>query len=302
MMQKSDFNSAFEHMYSNCNQNEFEAWFRAMMECIHKGDFEFIKSGGRHGDKKSDGRIISGETVFQCYAPESPATFAKYAPGKIKDSFPQVLNYWPNLKAWVFVHNNAGGIGTSASDVLEGLRAEYHPVKIQTRSRQLLKELHDNLTMQQLIDIYPGVRLDFGNVQMDTIRPLLRKVKAEHVAPTDPLYFGEDPDPKKLEINKLSSEARFNIQRARKGVGIVDRYIDGLSKPTSASIIQSSLISQYKNYMDLEHTPDEILAKLLKFVGDDGTPTITAAAYVIITYYFDACDIFKNVPKAVKTC
>ena len=272
------------------------------MECNHKGDFEFIKPGGQHGDKKSDGRIISEEKVFQCYAPESSVTFAKHAPEKIKNSFPQVLRYWPNLKTWVFVHNNADGIGTRASNVLEDFRAKYHPVKIQTGSRQFLKGLHDNLTMQQLIDIYPGVRLDFDNVQMGTIRPLLKKVIAEHVAPTDPLYFGEDPDPKKLEFNKLSYEARFNIQRARKGVGIVARYIDGLSNPKSANTIQSSLISKYEFYMDLGHTPDEILANLLKFIGDDGTPTITAAAYVIITYYFDACDIFKNTPKVAKTC
>ena len=62
-MQKSDFNAAFEHPYANSNQDEFEAWFRAMMECVHKGDFEIIKAGGRNGDKKSDGRIISQETV-----------------------------------------------------------------------------------------------------------------------------------------------------------------------------------------------------------------------------------------------
>lgn len=301
-MQKSDFNSAFEHSYSSNTQTEFEDWFRAMMECVHNGDFEIIKAGGPHGDKKSDGRIIPTGTIFQCYAPESPATFAKNAPGKIQDSFPKIFEYWPDLKTWVFVHNNAGGIGTSVSDVLEGLRTKHSPLKIEEGSRRLLRELHDQLTMQQLIDIYPSVSLDFGNVQMDAVRPLLRKVEAEHLAPTNPLDFGEDPDPKKLEFNKLSSEARFAIQRARNGVGIIDRFIEGLSKPTSANKIQGSLISRYETYKDLGHTPDEILANLLRFVGDDSTPTATAAAYVIITYYFDACDIFENVPKDAKTC
>jgi hypothetical protein len=72
--------------------------------------------------------------------------------------------------------------------------------------------------------------------------------------------------------------------------------------PTSASKIQESLISQYASFKDLGHTSDEILSKLLKFVGDDGTPTITAAAYVIITYYFDSCDIFENVPTGSVEC
>lgn len=295
-MQKSDFNLAFNHSYSTNTQTEFETWFRLMMECVHKGDFEIIKAGGVHGDKKSDGRIISEETVFQCYAPESPAKFAANAPSKIEDSFPKIFEYWPKLKTWVLVHNNAGGIGTSVSDVFEALRKAHHPLKVEDGSRRLLKDLHDQLTLQQLIDIYPGVRLDFGEVQMSSIRPLLRKVEEEHEAPVNPLDFGEEPDPKKLEFNKLSSEARFNIHRARNGLGIVDRYIEGLSRPTSASIIQNALILQYESLRDLGHTPDEILAKLLKFVGDDGTPQITAAAYVIVTYFFESCDIFENVP------
>jgi hypothetical protein len=116
------------------------------------------------------------------------------------------------------------------------------------------------------------------------------------------LDFGEDPDPRKLQFNALSSEARFNIQRARNGVAIVDRYIKGLSMPISASKIQDSLISRYASLKDLGHTPDEVLSKLLKFVGDDGTPMITAAAYVIITYYFDSCDIFENVPTSSVEC
>ncbi|MBO9453051.1 hypothetical protein J7426_22510 [Tropicibacter sp. R16_0] len=62
-MQKSDFNATFEHAYVNSTQGEFEAWFRAMMECVYKGDFEFFKAGGQHGDKKSDGRPISEDTV-----------------------------------------------------------------------------------------------------------------------------------------------------------------------------------------------------------------------------------------------
>lgn len=296
MMQKSDFNEAFNHAYSTNTQTEFETWFRVMMECIHKGDFEIIKAGGAHGDKKSDGRIISEETIFQCYAPESPAKFASNAPTKISDSFPKIFEYWPNLKTWVLVHNNAGGIGTSVSDALETLRVDHHPLKVEDGSRRLLKDLHDQLSLQQLIDIYPGVRLNFSEVQMSSIRPLLRKIEDEHAPPVSLMDFGDEPDQKKLEFNKLSSEARFNIQRARKGLGIVDRYIEGLSRPTSASIIQEALINQYQSLSDLGYNSDETLAKLMKFVGDDGTPTITAAAYVILTYYFESCDIFENVP------
>ena len=90
-MQKSDFNDHFDRMFETCDQTEFEVWFANLAGCVWGNDFEPIKAGGKYGDKKSDGRRISTETVYQCYAPESPQTFARRAVAKIEDSFPEVL-------------------------------------------------------------------------------------------------------------------------------------------------------------------------------------------------------------------
>ena len=87
-MKKSDFNDYFDRMFETCNQTCFEAWFSEFARCVWGADFEPIKAGGKHGDKKSDGRRVSLEVVYQCYATESPSTFAKKAAEKINDSFP----------------------------------------------------------------------------------------------------------------------------------------------------------------------------------------------------------------------
>lgn len=87
-MNKFDFVSDFDNAFKNKKMTDFEDWFCDMAELVWQLDFERIKPGGGHGDKKSDGRIISKERVFQCYAPESPATFAKNAPNKAGNSFP----------------------------------------------------------------------------------------------------------------------------------------------------------------------------------------------------------------------
>lgn len=121
-MEKSEFDLYFNNSMATMNQSKFEEWFARMASSVYGTDFELIKAGGQHGDKKSDGRRISTETVYQCYAPESPATFSANASAKINDSFPGVLTYWPNLKEWVFVHNNVDGIPTSVSDTLEQIR------------------------------------------------------------------------------------------------------------------------------------------------------------------------------------
>lgn len=298
-MNKADFNDYFDRMFDTSNQKRFEAWFSDLAACVWGNDFEPIKAGGQHGDKKSDGRRISTETVFQCYAPESQSTFAAKAVAKIQDSFPDVLVYWPNLKEWVFVHNNSEGITASVSDALETLRSDYPKITISTASRRFLKdELHDYLTMSQMLDVYPSARLDFKEVGMENVRPLLRRIIQEKSTTFDPNDFGDIPSEAKLDYNSLSPDAKFDIKRARPNMGIVDRYIDGMSNPANASVLQTRMRSKYKELRDFGYEADETLGKLLSYVrGEEDEPKVTAAAYVILAYYFDACDIFENVPE-----
>jgi len=303
-MNKTDFDVHFGLAFATNDQTKFEDWFVEMAACVFGLDFELIKAGGHDGDKKSDGRRISTETVFQCYAPESPRTFAEKAKSKIHDSFPEVTTYWPNLKEWVLVHNNADGLPTTASDALEELRGQFPKITISAPSppRRFLKdEFHDKLSLQQMIDLYPSASLNFQSVAMKDIRPLLKQVIAERSAQFDPIVFGDIPDEAKLDFNKLSPDAKYNIKLARAHVDVVDRYLAGMSKPQHASSIQVQMRAKYDEVHELGYGPDEIVGILLEFLGSDGTPTVSAAAYVILAYYFDACDIFENVPNGA-TC
>lgn len=297
-MKKSDFDIHFGNAFATLNQTRFEDWFARMASRVYGIDFELIKAGGRNGDKKSDGRRISTETVFQCYAPESPKTFAEKAKDKIADSFPEVLSFWPNLREWVLVHNNVEGLPTSASDKLEELRKEYPALTITTACRSFLKdELHDKLSMQQMIDIYPSASLNFNEVQMAHIRPLLKKIVEARSVEPDPTNFGEIPDESKLDFNRLSPDSKYDIRRARPHIDVVDRYIGGMPNPQNASIVQAEMRAKYIELKDFGYDPDEIMGKLLFFCGGGETATVSAAAYVIVAYYLDACDIFENVPQ-----
>jgi len=299
-MNKADFDIYFDNAFGTLNQTKFEEWFANMAACVFGLDFELIKAGGRYGDKKSDGRRISTETIYQCFAPESPKSFADKAATKIQDSFPEVTEFWPNLKEWIFVHNNADGLPSSASDKLEEVRLQFPNVTISASSppRRFLKDkFHDKLTVQQMLDVYPSAQLNFQTVKMENIRPLLRRVIRERSEASITIGFGEEPDEEKLDFNQLSLDAKHNINRARPHVDVVDRYIDGLSKPRHATLIQSEMKSKYEESKSLGYSADEIVGIMLNFVGSDGTPTVNSAAYVILTYYFDACDIFENVPE-----
>lgn len=299
-MKKTDFDIHFDNAFATMKQSKFEGWFAAMAGRVFGTDFELIKAGGQDGDKKSDGRRISTETVYQCYAPESPATFAARAKSKIENSFPEVVEYWPDLKEWVFVHNNVEGLPTTASDKLEELRKQYSPIKVMTATRTFLKDqLHDKLSLQQLIDVYPSASLNFSKVQMEHIRPLLKGIIEARTVSPDPNNFGDIPDESKLDFNRLSPDSKYDIRRARPHIDVVDRYLSGMSNPQNASKIQAEMRAKYFELKELGYDPDEILGKLLTFCGGCENASVTAAAYVIVAYYLDACDVFENVAQVL---
>ena len=151
--------------------------------------------------------------------------------------------------------------------------------------------------MQQMLDIYPNARLNFRDVGMEHIRPLLNRIIKEKRHIVDLSDFGEIPDAGKFDYNQLSPDAKFDLRRAMPNLGIVDRYIQGMSNPANASVLQSEMRAKYLQLKDLGYDPDEILGRLVAAVRGDEQPTMTAAAYVIVVYYFHACDIFENVPE-----
>lgn len=287
----------FDYNFSSLNQTGFEEWFAAMAECAYGENFELIKAGGSKGDKKSDGRHLSTETIFQCYAPESPAKFASNAAAKIADSFPEVVKFWPTMKVWRFVHNNPGGLPTSASDSLEALRKAYQNIKFLSGSRRFLKdELHDKLSLQQLIHLYPKAALNIEGVQMEHIRPLLKRIVTERGKQFGSTEFGEIPDRAKLEFNRLNEASKFDIRRARSNVDVVGRFLDGQSNPAAVSIVQSAMREKYLQLVGLGYDPDDIFGKLCEYVRFTGTSEEIAASHVVIAYFFDSCDVFENVP------
>ncbi|CAN7714933.1 hypothetical protein LJR251_005880 [Rhizobium rhizogenes] len=297
MKNKSDFDLFFDLNFSSLNQTDFERWFATMAGCVYGQDFELVKAGGLKGDKKSDGRRVSTETIFQCYAPESPAKFASNAAGKIADSFPDVFTFWPKLKVWHFVHNNGAGLPTSASDKIEELRKVYPKISIVTGSERFLKdELHDKLSLQQLIHLYPKAALNIEGVQMEHIRPLLKRIMTERGKQFGSIAFGEIPDQGKIDFNNLSEASKFDIRRARNNVDVVGRFLDGQSNPAVVSVIQSAMREKYLQLDELGYDPDDIFGKLCEYVRITASSEEIAASHVIVTYFFDSCDVFENVP------
>jgi|GEM_PF-2496336 len=294
---KQQFNDFFDRRFKDAKGDDFEKWFVAMASYVWGDDFESIKAGGPYGDKKCDGHKISEEIIFQCYAPADSSTFTKKAANKMADSFPEVIRFWPNMKKWVLVHNNAGDLPAKVHNKLEKLREKYPDIELKTWERECLKaELHDKLSLRQLEDIYPESRGKIEPVKLEHIKPLLDKIIKEAGDSLDFNDFGDTPRPEKIDFNDFSERSKKIIHRGLVQVAIVRDYINNLSKPENADKIQNSMKEKYKELKDYEYSSDELLQELIKWVRIVENDEQRAAAVVIIAYFFESCDIFKNAP------
>ena len=129
---------------------------------------------------------------------------------------------------------------------------------------------------------------------MEHVRPLLRRIIAERGNDFGSLEFGEIPGEAKLQANQLSEASKFDIRRASSHVSVVDRFLDGQSNPTNATVIQSAMREKYLELTDLGYNCDEILGKLFEYVRITNASDEVAASHVIVAYFFDSCDVFKN--------
>lgn len=86
------------------------------------------------------------------------------------------------------------------------------------------------------------------------------------------------------------------MRRARNNVDVVGRFLNGQSNPSMVNVIQSAMREKYLQLMDLGYDSDDIFGKLCEYVRITASSDEIAASHVIVTYFFDSCDVFENVP------
>jgi len=298
MESKLQFDDFFDRKFNSAVMTEFENWFSTMAAYVYKTDFEQIKPSGSKGDKKCDGHRISTETIYQCYAPESSENFGRKAKNKIEDSFPEVVNLWPKMKMWIFIHNHKAGLPPLANDKLEELRDTYPDIKFSAVSREFLKsELHDKLKITDLFEVYPEAAKNVKGIDMESIRPLLKRIIAEKKDELDNnAPFGEIPNQAKIEFNNLSAASKGVINRGRVHVSVVERYLNNMNMPENVTRIQETIRRKYLELVDYGYGSDDILSKIIESLRIESTIEEFVACGVIVAYFFDTCDIFKNAP------
>ncbi len=281
----------------------FENFFSSIM-VKYNPNFELVKPYGNIGDRKNDGfdKII-GE-YFQVYAPENIQKSATIndAVRKLEKDFQGLYDYWNTLcpiKKFNFVINDKyKGVPPEVHTTLLNLAKKYPTVNFNIFATNKLEDVFMNLDEDSIIEIVgcivnPALQLDFSALT-DVIN-FLMNTKEEHKREED-LQIADFNE--KIAFNNLNEEIASLLKAANYQVGNLETFFRRNSE-FAKNDIQQRMIECYITATKCidkseEHYSDLVFVRMHEDICPEGTKAIKNAALVLISYYFELCDIFEK--------
>jgi hypothetical protein len=291
-LQRATYALHFRLAFHTKHGTEFQDWFVRLAGHAFGADFEEVRPYGAQGDLKCDGRRVSTQTVFQCYAPKA-MTDAKLI-DKINKDFHGARAHWgANMAEWIFVHNEAEGLPPKAVQHIDALRSGHPAIKIETWSEPELQALTFSLNlpeMQALFGYAPSISM-VDHLVLSDIVPIIEALARQEPNPNPPLT---PPSVEKLTKNALSGDSAVLLQVGRRKSGLVDTFFRKSARPDLGERIAEAFRSRYAELKSLELPADTIFKHLQDYAGMNGEPKRQGAALAVLSYFFDNCDIFED--------
>lgn len=281
----------------------FEDLFKNIM-VIHDNNFEPIKPHGNYGDRKNDGfNKISG-TYYQVYAPEDIRK--KYtqvdAIKKAEIDFIKLIQNWDKvykIRDYKFVINDKyKGVYPKVHKVLEKIGSQ-HSI---TSGTWLTKDLEqvflefDEEKMMRIIGLIPSSStIDIVNFSTltDVINYLIKNSQPYK-------YDGSLANPKfenKITFNNLGSFPAHLLNIGNYQASAIDSFFSKNSDDVKQQL--SKIFNDY--YIDAEKIIPESIEKsdleffyILNKACPEISKSVQDAVIVLMSYYFESCDIFKE--------
>lgn len=292
-VQRLFYDQKFRDAFLTKRGDEFQSWFEALAHRAYGADFEAVRSYGRQGDRKCDGRRISTGTIFQVYAPDT-FTVAT-AEAKIQADFRGAVAYWTTMREWVLVTNQERGLPPSTSTLLDQLRVDNPNISIRHWSTTELQRLTREFSLLDWRAIFGDVpgQEEWDAIAIPDIKGVLDELERIEPEPgQEPLG---PPSADKLARNALSREAVELLRLGRRKEPLVERYLHRTPKADSGERIAEAFRRLYADLREEGRSPDEILGTLQQYAGAKrGGPRRQAAGLAVLSYYFERCDIFED--------
>lgn len=295
------FRQAAELRYLKLKRQDFQTWFGQIMQKAHPANYENIRL--TQGDGGLDGILINEGAVFQVYAPreQGEREIAEKIQGDFAAAQDTMKSLGAALRSWMFVHNDEG-LTKVTGPALVRLRQANPGVTVECWTFERIWQELEGLGPVVLTDMFgPGPteqnvdRLQFAQIR-DVISHL-RRVEAS----LDAEMVEVEPDPEKLEHNKLAGAKADMLRVGRRRERLVEMYLNGVTGPTTGEDIAEGFRRRYAELRDSGMSNDGIFNSLWGYAGGEHfvQPDEIAAVTAVLAYFFGRCDIFENVPRSM---
>lgn len=293
------YRQAAEISFWKLKRTAFQDWFGELMTKRHLDDYLRIRLS--KGDGGLDGYRISNKTVFQVFAPRQFS--ASEIVSKMRDDFATakatLAAEGRTMDKWVFVHNDPDDLPHEVAIEFAKLQ-EANPTILIRRWEfeaiwSMVKEL-DEATLDELFGPGPTMQ-HLERLQFPAIIPVI-----EYLATADPPPIGivDLPNVEKLEYNRLAEEKADLLRLGRTRQGLVEDYFSGMPDADKPEEVAQAFRNRYATLRDSGISADRVFNGLWLFSGGEhfaGDPDKIAALTAVLSYFFDRCDIFENVPE-----
>lgn len=302
----------FKNKVLSADGQQFENLFVAVMGYA-RPDFRPIKPQGKIGDRKNDGCEPTVGRYYQVYAPEDSTTKESQSVKKIETDFAGLINYWGTLhptgiKEFFFVLNDRyKGPFPTTQKALSNIQKNHSLQKADVFLCQdiedvIFGELSDD-QIQTVIGYIPDVsmivKVDY-QILTEVVGHILKNIPNNAVQ--GKLITPEFEN--KLIFNDLSAAAPylkagsfqsnavesffernsdFALHAIRQSLN--DMYMDAtqegfIANPTCGLTVQDQMYFY-------------ILSSATPTVGKGQLPATQRAVQVLLSYFFESCDIFE---------
>ena len=292
-VQEAIYRLRFREAFLEKKGTEFQDWFVKLASYAFGTDFEAVRSYGRYGDFKCDGRRLSTATIFQCYAPyqQTAAELEK----KIENDFRGAREHWDAwMNEWALVHNDTRGLPPTTTQLIDRLRGRHPEFGIEIWTEAKLHELAAALTLnaQQALFGYAPSKTGVETLMLNDLKPVIDALQRTNTVPgEEPLT---PPSVDKLARNALSEDAAGLLKLGRRKEAMVEIWFSKSPNVELGERIAESFRHRYTELKMNGRAPDAIFTHLQEYAGMGGEPARQSAALAVLSYFFERCDVFED--------
>jgi hypothetical protein len=283
---------------------EFQQFFVEVMSSANP-DFRSPKPHGKEGDWKCDGYDIKTGQFYQVYSPEKPTEKVTDAVAKLEDALKGMLEKWNEfmpVQEYFFVYNDEfRGAYPEIEKRLSDL-SKKHDIPCSLFLAQNLLRIFEGLDSDAKVNclqcLIPETTTNNSVVSFEALNEVVQHIVTLPYKIPKPGKIVLNPEfLRKIEFNALSQPVAELLKRGAYQVGELNRYFE--LEPDLKVILQQRFSAFYEESKEKiaddhpEHSDELFFYIFEKACPDEPKKYFGNAVEVLMSYYFECCDIFE---------